>query len=167
MAERLLADGVAEEVADRLFAGPELERIVKLALESEPLGEAIAGALENPGADRMLDRALESPGMERMVTRILESRVLDESVGRIVDQAAERLSRSDGLWVLVDEIAASPAVTEAIAEQSASFADHMAANARIRARTADDRFERVTWRLLRRQPRTPEESKDGSVAGPA
>jgi hypothetical protein len=164
IAERLLDDGIAEQVAERVLAGPELERIVALTLESEPVREAIAAslespgaehllalALESPGAERLLALALESPGMERMVKQVVESRVVEETVARMVDETAERLPRSPALWGLVDEIVASPTVTDAITQQGVGFADDVADAVRERSRTADERLEKAAWRLLRRR----------------
>jgi hypothetical protein len=129
LGERLLADGIADQIAERLLAGPELERIV--------------------------ERALESPGMERVVDRIVESRLLEETVGRIVDDVATELPDRDALWALIDVIAQSPAVTEAITQQGAGFADQVAAEVRDRSRSVDARLERGAWRLLRRRSQTP------------
>jgi hypothetical protein len=159
VAERLLADGIAEQVAIRLLAGPELERLVQLVVASEPLHEAIADALASPGAEHLVGTALESPGFARMLTQIVESRAVDDTVARVVDETAERLPERQALWKLVDVIAASPAVTEAIAQQSAGFADHVAGAVRERSAHADAKLERAAWSLLRRRPR------DQSVEG--
>src|SRR4051794_8015006 len=125
IAERMLVDGIAERLAQRLLAGPELERLVALALSS--------------------------PGMERLVTQVVESRVVDEAVTRLIDDAASRLAESEPVWRLVDIIAQSPAVTEAIAQQGAGFADQVAGEVRDRSRNIDARLERGAWRLLRRR----------------
>jgi hypothetical protein len=127
IAEQLLADGIAEQVAARLMAGPELPR--------------------------MLELALESPGVERMLTQIIESRVVDATVARVVDETVARLPSSESMWLLIDEIAASPAVTDAITQQSAGFADEMAGRVRDRSKTADARLERFARGLLRRRAR--------------
>jgi hypothetical protein len=153
--EQLLAEGVAEQIATRFLSGPELERVVSLALESDALQDAITQALDSPGAERLLERALESPGVERMVQRIVESRVVDDTLARVLDD----LPQSKELWILVDQIVASPAVTEAITQQGMGFADQMAGAVRARSRTADARLERLAGRLLRRQ--SAPESTDG------
>jgi hypothetical protein len=153
IAERLFVDGIAEQIAARLLEGPELERIVARAAESEALHGAIAGALDTPGAERLLATALESPGLSRMVNRIVESRVVEEAVSRVVDEVIERLPRTDGMWVLIDEIATSPAVMDAISHQGSTFADQVAGEVRDHSRNADARLERAARRLLRRRPR--------------
>jgi hypothetical protein len=139
VAERLLADGIAEQIAERLLAGPELERIV--------------------------DMALESPRVEQIIGRIVESRVVDETVTRVVDERATRLPESAAMWALIDEIAQSPAVTAAITQQGAGFADQVAGEIRRRTRDVDARLERSAWRLLRR--RSQASPADDAPAAPS
>ena len=59
------------------------------------------------------------------------------------------------LWLVVDEIAQSPAVTEAITRQSIGFADQVAGGVRGRSRNADAWLERAARRALRRPPAAP------------
>jgi hypothetical protein len=72
---------------------------------------------------------LESAAAERLVARVIESGLLDEVVHRLVE--------SEDLWLLVEEIARSPAVTDAITRQSGGFADQVANGVRARSRSAD------------------------------
>ena len=83
--------------------------------------------------------------MERTVGQVIESRLLDQVVARLLE--------SEELWLLVDEVAQSPAVTEAITQQSLGFADEVADEVNQRTRRADAVTERVARRLLRRRPR--------------
>ena len=55
------------------------------------------------------------------------------------------------MWLLVDQIARSPAVTEAIAQQSMGLADQVAGEVRLSSQRADAGLERVARRLLRRK----------------
>jgi hypothetical protein len=130
LADRLLAAGIADDIARRLLEGPELERIVVAAIES-------------PGAARLGDRLLDSPQAERLVGRVIESRLIDEAVARLLE--------SKDLWLLVDEIARSPSVTQAISHQSLGFAEEMAGEVRERSHKADARVERLARRLFRKQ----------------
>jgi len=59
---------------------------------------------------------------------------------------------SEELWLVVEEIAQSPAVTAAITQQTAGFADQVAGEVGLRSRRADARLERVARRLLHRPP---------------
>ena len=126
----LLAAGIAEDIARRILEGPELERIVVVAVES-------------PAVARVAERVLDSPQAERLVGRVIESRLLDEAVARLLE--------SEDLWLLVDEVARSPSVTEAISHQGVGFAEQMAGVVRARSRTADARVERLARRVLRRE----------------
>jgi hypothetical protein len=141
----LLADGVAEQLADRLLDGPELERLV-------------AGALESSGMERLVQGVVESPAIERLVARAIQSRLVDT----VLDTVVERLPESEEMWLLVDQIARSPAVTEAIAQQSMGFADQVAGELRLSSQRADAGLERVARRLLRR-----EQTRSGPIDGDA
>ena len=132
---------VAGRVTDLSLAGLDVVLASRLAREgvdrivgSALVEQTATRVLEGPELERVVEQALESPAMERVVGRVIESRLLDEAV--------ERLLESEELWVLVEEIARSPAVTDAVA-----------GGVRARSRTADDWVERVVRRALRRQPR--------------
>ena len=118
------------------------------ALNSSVAADAMARILASPLIDDLVDRlvarALESQDVERLVGTVIDSPV--------VDVVVERLLQREALWLLVDEIAQSPSVTEAISHQGVGFANQMAGVARERSRTADDRLERLARRLTRRRP---------------
>ncbi|HSD79603.1 MAG TPA: hypothetical protein VLB47_03040, partial [Solirubrobacteraceae bacterium] len=105
----------------------------------------VTRAVDSPGMERIVTGAVGSPGMERVVASVFESRLLDEVVARLLE--------SEDLWRLVDEIARSPSVTEAITQQGFGFADQVAGEVRDRSRHADARVERTARRLLHRRPR--------------
>jgi hypothetical protein len=155
IAAGLLDDGIAEDIAARVLNGPEIERVVDVALDSERLRETLVAALERPGAERLIASALDSPGMERLVRRAVDSRLADETVVRLVDETVSRLAEREALWVLIDEIARSPAVMEAISQQGMGFADQVAGDMRERSRNADARLEHVALRLFRRRRAGP------------
>jgi hypothetical protein len=128
IAEGLLANGLVERVAVRVLEGPELDRIVA--------------------------HALETPDAERLIARVMTSAVVEDASARLVEDIINRLRESPALWRLIDEVAQSPAVLDAIAQQSAGLADQVSDELRERTRTADDRLERAAWRLFRRHPDT-------------
>jgi len=129
--DAVLASALAEAAADRVLASPLTEH-------------SIARALNETLAGDVLEEAVQNPDVERVVASLFESHLLDEVVARLL--------QSDELWLVVDEIASSPAVTDAIAQQSFSFADQVAGEVRNRSRNADALVERTTRRLLRRRP---------------
>jgi hypothetical protein len=131
VADQLLAGGVAEQIAERVVAGPELDRLLTTALDS-------------PRMAALAERALDSDGMDRLVGQVLDSRLVDASVARVL--------ASDELWLVVDEVAQSPAVTAAITQQGRGFATQVAGEVGQRSRRADARLERAARKLLRRAP---------------
>jgi hypothetical protein len=113
---------------------------------SDAAFDALDAVLASRFAEEVVDHVLESPLVRRTTTRVLDGPELD----RVADQAAARLLETDALWRVVDEIARSPAVTEAIAKQSVGFADQVAGGVRARSRSADVWVEQRARRLLRR-----------------
>ena len=146
-----LASRTAERVVDRLFASPLMERAVSRALGG-PLVEAVGREVVHSAVierlahtaldDEALDALLASPAVERIVARTIQSQVMDEAVRQLLE--------SEDLWVLVDEIARSPAVTEAITQQSLGFADQVFDPVRVNSRNMDSWLETAARRALRR-----------------
>jgi hypothetical protein len=82
-----------------------------------------------------LEAALASRIAEEAMDRALESRLASRSLDRVVE-----------------EVAQSPAVLDAVTQQSAGFADQVADRMRARSRNADAWLERKARRALRRAP---------------
>jgi hypothetical protein len=114
-------------------------------LAGDAVDRAAARVLEGPELERVVEAALDSPATERAIAQVIDSRLLDQTVAQVLE--------SEDLWVLVEEIARSPAVTEAITRQSLGFADQVAGEVRWRSRSADDWLERAARRALRRGER--------------
>ena len=129
--DALLASRYTDELVRHVLASPAAERVTR-------------ETLEGPELQRVVDAALEGPGVERLVAQIMES--------RLPDAVIERLLEVENLWLLVDEIAQSPAVTEAIGQQTVGFVDEVAGQVRLGSQRADARLERVARRLARRKP---------------
>jgi hypothetical protein len=138
-----LASRLGAEAVDRVLGSQLATRAVSKALEG-PLADVL---LEDPEFERLVARAIDSPATERVLVRVLESRLVDEAVRRVLE--------GEELWLVVDEIAQSPAVTEAITRQSVGFADQVAEQVRDRSKSADARLERIARRALRRPPAAP------------
>lgn len=117
---------------DRVLESDELERVVVVAINSAHLQAALKQALESEGAKQLIDTFFDSG---------------------LLDRFLERLLASDILWRMIDEIAASPAVTAAISQQGLGFADQVGDEMRSRSRKADDWVERAARRLIHRQPK--------------
>ncbi len=118
--------------------------VIESALDDERLQAAVQRALAGEGATRMLDLLFESGIIDRFLTHLVDSGTLDRFL--------ERLLTSQGLWDVVDEVAASPAVTAAISQQGLGFADQVGDEVRGRSRKADAWMERTARRLIHRTP---------------
>ena len=145
--DRVLASELATRAVSRALEGPLVEAVARDVVRYAVLERLADEILDDPELERIMATALDSPAMERLVVRVLESRLVDEAVRRVLD--------GEELWLVVDEIAQSPAVTEAITRQSVSFADQVAGQVRDRSRSADARLERAARRVLRRPPTGP------------
>ena len=120
--------------------------ILERVLDSRVTGQAVemvaARILNGPELERIVAAAVDSPAVERMIGRVIESRLLDATVTRLLE--------SEDLWILVDEVARSPAVLDAVTHTGTGFADQVADRLRGRSQRADARLEHLARRLLRR-----------------
>jgi hypothetical protein len=142
IAETLLRSDALESVLERAEDADLPRRVLDRMLADGIVEQTTARVLEGPELERAVESVLESAATERLVARVIDSRLLDEVVRRLLE--------SEDLWVLVEEIARSPAVTEAITRQSVGFADQVADGVRARSRSADAWLERAARRALRR-----------------
>jgi hypothetical protein len=158
--DRLLASDLAARAVAKALEGPlveavardvlryaVLERLADGVLDDPELERVLVAALDSPAAERLLVAALDSPAAERLLVRVLDSKLLDEAVRRLLE--------GEELWLVVNEVAQSPAVTEAITRQSIGFADQVAGGVRGGSRSADVWLERAARRALRRPPAGP------------
>jgi hypothetical protein len=131
-------------------AGLALEQRTRTALKArggQLALDALDALLTSDAIDLVLER-IEAAGVaQRVAQRILED--------GIAEQVVTLLLESEELWVLVDEIARSPSVTEAITHQSAGFVDQVTDTVRDRSRDADAWVERAARRLRRRRSESP------------
>jgi len=141
--DRVLASALTARAVSRVLEGPLVDAVARDVVRFaviERMGDAI---LDDPALERMAASALDSPVTERLLVQVLESRLVDEAVQRVL--------AGEEMWLVVDEIAQSPAVTEAITRQSVGFADQVAGQVRDRSRSADARLERAARRVLKRR----------------
>lgn len=126
---RAVADAVIA-TTDAWLSSPELERIVGAIVDHE-------------GAERLADRILESPLARRVGQQAVDAGVVDA----LLDRLAER----EVFWALIDTIAGSAAVSEAIAVQSRSAVTDVVDGVRDGAAQADDWLERIALRVVGRR----------------
>ena len=162
LAERLLTSPQADAALRRLLTGPVVDRIVVALVETRVVERATAELIAAEVPARILEQVLEGQVVDEVVTRLLADESLERTVetlltrwfeGPLYDEVVNRVLASAELWRLVDEIAHSPEVLEAITAGSASMAGEMADQVRRRTIVADDVAERVARRVLRRSQR--------------
>jgi hypothetical protein len=125
-----------------------VQRVVEELLADGVVDQVIERLLAGPELEQVAARVLDSPGAERLVAQALDSRLVDASVTRVL--------ASRELWLVVEEIARSPAVTEAISHQGAGFADQVVGQVGDGTRRADAWLERAARRMMHRAPAAPE-----------
>jgi hypothetical protein len=146
---------VARGVSDAAVAG------LDAVLDSRLAAEMVERVAASPLAGRALRAALEGPLVEALARDLVRYRVADRLLSEeLAEQTTARVLESEELWLLVEEIARSPAVTEAIARQSVGFADQVAGGVRARSRSADAWLELRARRILRRRPAPAPESAE-------
>ena len=165
---QVLSSGIAERAIERALSSELVDVVstdlIRYEVVERVTEQMLAAGVADRLAERIVEQLIESPGIERVVDRIVESRLLEQTISRIVDDTIADLATSEAMWSLIDVIARSPSVTDAISQQGVGFADQVAEEVRERSRSVDARLERGAWRLLRRRPRAP---APGGEAPPA
>jgi hypothetical protein len=134
-------------------AGMRVERrAVAALLDSGEPERLLTSVVSDPRVQAMVRQALESPGAQGVIDDFFASGLFDQFI--------VRLTASDALWRLVDEIAQSPTVTAALSQQGLGFADQIGRTARERSRQADVRIEGTVGRLRQRAYRRSDPDHD-------
>jgi hypothetical protein len=107
-----------------------------------------------------LERLLDGARLQELADRMFRSRLATDVVdaffdGPLFGRFVDELLAGEALWMLVDRVAASPAVTAAVSQQGLSFAEVLTDQLRSRSRWADDLVDQVVARLLRRGAADP------------
>ena len=136
--------GLVDRVAGQMLEAGLVERVAGVMLEAGVAENVADRVLAGQELDRLVTRVLEDPATSRLVAQVLDSRLLDESVARVL--------QSEELWLVVEEVARSPAVMSAISRGGAGFADQVVGEVGERSRRADAWLERAAQRMLHRRP---------------
>ena len=135
-----------DEVIDRVLARAEAEGVAEHVVDR---------ILEDGIAERVAERAFSGPELERVLESAFKSALPEELIAQLL--------ASEAIWILVDEIARSPSVTEAIAHQGTGFLDQVIAKGRDRSRRGDERIQRIANRLRLHQASLRDEDELGSA----
>jgi uncharacterized RDD family membrane protein YckC len=144
----VLAGPMPEAVARSLIERRVVGRIVNEVLTDGALEEMIASATADARTERLLQQVLASPAVEQLLVDALDSQLTLE--------LTDRLLRNPELQHVIED-----AVREALASQTTTLADTMAAS----ARRLDTTLEAGPRRWLRRPPR-PQALPSGEPAVP-
>lgn len=138
---------VASKAVDRALAGPLPEALARSIAKhdvvdrvaAELLAAADAEELELVDTERLARRVAASPAFQRVLLEALESQLTPE--------LAERLLQNPETGRIVESIVSGPAVRAALARQTTSFADEIAAAVRRRATQLDEVAGRAAPRV--------------------
>jgi uncharacterized membrane-anchored protein YjiN (DUF445 family) len=165
--------GIGRQAARRVA-----DAMVTAAVRSGVAERATAELLDSGALDRILERTLDSPLPQHVIDDLLAGGIAEDvaerilsgpELGRIMDSPAmeqfvARIVASEQLWLVVEEVARSPVVTEAISHQGVGFAEQVVDDVGERSRRADVWLERVAQRMLHRMP--PAGAVPGAPATP-
>jgi uncharacterized RDD family membrane protein YckC len=113
---------------------PELSRLIDRALAQSLPEDLVQSLVEHHVPERMAAELARTGALDRLVDEALKSPHTNELVDRIV--------QSDEMKRAIRELAASPEVREAVAMQTAGFAEELLAEVRQWARRLDTRVDR-------------------------
>jgi len=173
--QRLSAANVivgAAAIGARVMASAALGASAAARAVAQPASGVVRGGLASPPGQAVQAEAqalledLDAAGRRDLARARAEvNAALDEALDRLITDtlssqraksAVERVLESDELWRLVDRIANSPEVLDAIASATVGLTGVVADEARRRTVTADEYAERIARRLLGRAPREPQ-----------
>lgn len=132
VAARASRDQLAEAADDVLI--PELVRLLDRAFATTLPEEVVQSAVKHNVIERVAAELVRSGALDRAVNDALASPHTTE--------LTERILHSDQMRLVIREAAASPEVRAALTQQTAGFADELAAGIRTRAVRLDDRIGR-------------------------
>jgi hypothetical protein len=135
-----------EHAIDRVLAGTLPDAVVRSLVEHQVVERLAAELALEIDVDAAVAAALEHETTQRLVAAIIASPGLD---GLLV-QATDRALRGPELQRVIEHVAASPEVRQALTHQSTTLAGEMAQGLRTRAESLDDVAERTVRGWLRR-----------------
>lgn len=139
--DAVLAGPLPEAVTRMLVEQRVVERVVSEFVASGDLERMVVSAAENERTTQLAQRVLASPAVEQMLVDAVESRLAVDLTERLIQSPDFQRAITD-------------AVRTALARQSASLADNMAAS----AHSLDGRLEAPARRWFRQSNRQPAEA---------
>lgn len=144
--EDVLSAPEVERAIDRLLAGSLPDAVVRSLLEHQVVERLAAELAVTADLDIAVTAALDSETTQQLVQAVLASPGFD----RLLVQATDRVLNGPEMQRVIEVVADSPAVREALRAQSTSLAEETVAGVRARAENLDDVAERTVRGWLRR-----------------
>jgi hypothetical protein len=148
-----------EGIVDDVLDAPEVERALDRVIAG-PLPDAIVRSLvEHRVVEHLANELAASVEIETAVTTVLEHETTQQLVAaaiaspgldRVLVQATDRALRGPELQRVIEHVAASAEVREALQQQSTTLAQEMAQGLRTKAESLDDIAERTVHGWFRR-----------------
>jgi hypothetical protein len=131
--DRVMAGALPDAVVRSLLEHRVPERVATELATSVDLDVAVTAVLDRESTQQLVQAVLASPGFDRLLV-----------------QATDRALTGPEMQRIVQHVASSPEVREALTRQSTSLAEEMVASVRTRAESLDDAAERTVRGWLRR-----------------
>jgi uncharacterized membrane-anchored protein YjiN (DUF445 family) len=149
--------GLLDAIVARMMDEQVIDRVLERAEAAGVAQRVVDRMLEDGMIEQIADRVLSGSELERMLAAAFRSALPEEVIAQLL--------ASEAVWILVDEIARSPSVTEAIAHQGTGFLEQVAGKTRDRSRRADARLQRIAERLSRHRPADSPAPDPGGISG--
>jgi hypothetical protein len=146
LAEDVLRAPEVERALDRVIAGGLPDAVVRSLLEHHVVERTAAELAATADLDGAITAMLEHETTQRLVQAVLASPGLD----RMLAQATDRALGGPEVQRVIEHVASSPEIREALTRQNTTLAEEMVAGMRTRAETLDDAAERTVRGSLRR-----------------
>jgi hypothetical protein len=146
LAETVLESPEVARTIDRVIAGTLPDAIVGSLLEHRVAERVAAELATTMDLDLAVNAVLDRESTQQLVQAVLASPGFD----RLLVQATDRALSGPEMQRIVQHVASSPEVREALTRQSTSLAEEMVASVRTRAESLDDVAERTVRGWLRR-----------------
>jgi hypothetical protein len=149
----------AEAVVEEILSSPEVARAVDRVLAGALPDAIVRSLLEHRVVERALTEVVEEADLDVAVTAVLDHEMTQELIrtvlaspgfDRMLVQATDRALSGPEMQRIVQHVAASPEVRDALTQQSTTLAQEMVTSVRSRAEGLDDAAERAVRGWLRR-----------------
>ncbi|MFM8561412.1 MAG: hypothetical protein ACKOB9_04865 [Solirubrobacterales bacterium] len=140
--ERVVASPAMTGAVDAVVGSPAVQQTLERVVSGPAFASALRTILSPETVDMIADEVVRSQMIQKITVTAMEA----GEMAPIVDAFLER----EELWILVQTIAESPAVIDAVRQQGFGFADQVGDEVRGRSRTADQVVARTARTFIGR-----------------